>query len=108
MEETETPADPEAPLYLTFYFSAGRRKPEPTPRPPGWSASPYRRRCSPAPTRRTNEQIDCRRNQCHAKPKAFPARVAHDLNRTGECHGDASVRRIRAAERSARGADCAG
>jgi len=22
MEETETPPDPEAPLYLTFYFSA--------------------------------------------------------------------------------------
>jgi hypothetical protein len=37
------------------------------------------------------------------------ARAAHDLNRTGgRCHGDAPVRRIRAAERGARGANCAG
>jgi hypothetical protein len=27
MEETETPADPEARLYLTFYFSAGGERP---------------------------------------------------------------------------------
>src|SRR5262249_45936214 len=55
----------------------------------------------------------CRLNRhpCHAKPKTktFPSQAARDLNRTGgRCYGDASVRRIRAAERSARVADCAG